>query len=147
MYDTVHFRINSVEAGNDCQASALYLTNAKETVNRDTGEIWTLGNVNNMRVVVSMSGISIKGSLAKYYFPDNTYTLNRHQVKDAIIKLSDDLHLDLMKANVSRIDVSTNFMMKYKTGTYYDVLELCRYFPDFDNTTPYGLFQKFWSKS
>jgi len=92
----------------------------------DTGETCTVGCIDNMKVVVSMAGVSIKGSLAKYFFPDNTYTLTRNNVKEAIIKMSDVLHLDMMKAMVKRIDVSTNFIMKHETGLYYDVLGNCK---------------------
>lgn len=128
MYDTVNFWLNRVEAGNDFENSTLYLTNAKETVNRDTGEIWSVGNLDNLKVTVSMAGVSIKGSLAKFFFPDNTYTLNRIQVKEAIGKLSDSLHLDLLKASITRMDVSANFMMQHDASHYFDVLGLCRHF-------------------
>jgi hypothetical protein len=128
MYDTLNFWLSRVEAGGGFENSAMYLTNAKETVDKDTGDIWTVGSLNNLRVTVSMAGVSIKGSLAKFYFPDNTYTLNRHQVKEAIGKLSDALHLDLLKAGVTRLDVSTNFIMKHEISCYFDVLGLCTRF-------------------
>lgn len=128
MYDTLNFWLNRVEAGTDFQASTLYLTDAKETKNKNTGEIWTIGNFDNLKVVVSMAGVSIKGSLAKFFFPDNSYTLNRHQTKEAITKLSDLLHLDLLNASITRIDVSTNFILEHEANNYYGVLGLCRYF-------------------
>ncbi|GAB6013377.1 phage/plasmid replication domain-containing protein [Viscerimonas tarda] len=128
MYDTVNFWLNRVEAGSDLEKSTQYLKNPKETVNKDTGEFWSVGNLDNLKVTVSMAGVSIKGSLAKFLFPDNTYTLNRNQVKEAIAKLSDSIHLDLLRACVTRIDVSTNFIMKHPANGYYDVLGLCRNF-------------------
>jgi hypothetical protein len=140
MYDTISFWLNRVEAGNDFEASTLYLTNVKETVNRDTGAIWTAGNMENLKVTVSSAGVSVKGSLAKFLLPDNTYTLTRHLAKEAIEKLSDGLHIDLKRANVTRIDVSTNFIMKHDTSAYYGVLGLCRHFNrirDTDNTLYY----------
>lgn len=128
MYDSANFWINRVEAGKGFEASTRFLTGAKETMSRETGEIWTVGNLDNLKVTVSMAGISIKGSLAKFLLPDNTYTLNRHQVKDAICKLSDSLHIDLMNASVTRLDVSANFIMKHDASHYFDVLGLCRHF-------------------
>lgn len=128
MYDTVNFWLNRVDAGKDFEKSTLYLTNSKETANRDTGEIWSTGSIDNMKVTVSMAGVSVKGSLAKFYLPDNTYTLNRNLVKDAISKLSDALHLDLMKANVTRLDLSTNFIMQNEVTRYFDVLGACTHF-------------------
>lgn len=128
MYDTVNFWLNRVDAGYNFQNSTLYLTNAKETINKDTGEFWSVGNLDNLRVTVSMAGVSIKGSLAKFLFPDNTYTLNRYQTKEAIEKLSDTLHLNLLEACITRVDLSANFIMKHSSSEYYGVLGLCRFF-------------------
>jgi hypothetical protein len=128
MYDTVNFWMGRVEAGSGFDASTLHLENARETVDRATGEAWTVGDADNLKVTVSMAGISVKGSLARFYLPDNTYTLNRHLVKDAIEKLSDTLHVDLTQANVTRMDVSTSFIMKHGASDYYGVLGLCRHF-------------------
>ncbi|MDL2297317.1 hypothetical protein LJC68_09730 [Bacteroidales bacterium OttesenSCG-928-B11] len=127
MYDTVNFWLDRVEVEN-ITTPALYLANSRETLNKETGELWTVGDMDNMRVTVSAAGVSIKGSLAKFYLPDNSYTLNRNQVKDAIIKLSDCLHIDLMKAKATRIDVSTNFIMQNEASRYYSVLGLCNHF-------------------
>jgi hypothetical protein len=127
MYDTFKSWINRAEASN-LTASTLCLTDAKETVNRDTGEVWTCGNLDNLKITVSMASVSIKGSLAKFLLPDNTFTLNRHQVKEAIEKLSDTLKIDISEAKITRIDVSTNFIMQYEAQRYYSVLGLCTHF-------------------
>lgn len=127
MYDTINSWINRAEAGN-FSPSTLLLSNQKETVNRDTGEVWTYGNLDNLKVSVSFAGISVKGSLAKFYLPDNTYTLNRNQVKEALEKLSDTLKIDFSEAKITRLDVSTNFIMKHDTKQYYSVLGLCNHF-------------------
>jgi hypothetical protein len=128
MYDTINFWLNRVEAGAGFEVSAMRLENARETVDMATGEAWTAGNINNLKVTVSRAGVSVKGSLAKFYMPDNTYTLTRHLAKEAIEKLSDTLHLDLEQASITRIDVSTNFIMKNGASEYYGVLGRCRHF-------------------
>lgn len=127
MYDTVNSWISRTEAGN-LTASNTCITDAKETINRDTGEVWTCGNLDNLKVTVSMAGVSVKGSLAKFYLPDNTYTLNRSQVKEAIEKLSDTLNIDFSKAKITRLDVSTNFIMQNQAQRYYEVLGLCTHY-------------------
>lgn len=127
MYDTVNFWLNRSEAGN-LTASTLCLANAKETCNRETGEVWTAGNLENLKVTVSMAGVSIKGSLAKFYLPDNSFTLNRQQVKQAINKLSDILNMDFAAAKITRLDISTNFLMQNEAQRYYNVLGLCTHF-------------------
>ena len=71
--------------------------------------------------------------------PDNTYTLNRQQTKEAIEKLSDNLSLPVIKGRVTRIDVSTNFVMKQPTKLYFDMLGDCRYY-NRQQATPHTLY-------
>lgn len=127
MYDTVYSWIDRAEVGN-MNTSVHCLTDAKETANKDTGEVWTTGSLDNMKVTVSNAGISIKGSLAKFFLPDNTYTLNRKQVKEAIEKLSDMLKINVSQAKITRIDISTNFIMQHEIQQYYNALGLCTHF-------------------
>ncbi len=128
MYDTVDFWLSMVEAGQNVVNPLFNLANVKETTNRETGEVWTSGNLDNLKVTSSGAGISVKGSLAKFYFPDNTYTLTRQYAKEAIEKLSDILHLNFNNANITRLDVSANFIMQKKATRYFDVLGLCSHF-------------------
>jgi hypothetical protein len=127
MYDSIHFWIDRTQ-GVNLDEVVNRLDAARETTDRNTGEVWTYGNLANLKATISMAGVSIKGSLAKYYFPNNAYTLNRYQVKEAIDKLSDDLGLPINSARITRIDVSTNFMMTHPTHRYFDVLGMCRYY-------------------
>lgn len=127
MYDTIHFWLDRSDVHN-VEAAANRLTQAKEIADKQTGEVWTVGNLNNLRATVSMRGVSIKGSLAKYHFPNNTFTLNRHQVKEAVEALSDELCLPMNQARITRIDISTNFIMTHPTPLYFDVLGGCRYY-------------------
>lgn len=127
MYDSINFWLDRSEAFNFDDV-ANKLDSARETTDRTTGETWAVGNLSNLRATVSMAGVSIKGSLAKFYFPNNTYTLNRHQVKEAVEMLSDNLSLPMQKARITRLDVSTNFIMKRPTPQYFEMLGDCRYY-------------------
>lgn len=127
MYDSINFWLDRVEASNIDEV-ANRLQDARDNINRTTGEVWTCGNLENLRATVSMAGISVKGSLARFYFPNNTYTLNRHQVKEAIEMLSDSLSLPMNRARITRIDVSTNFIMTRPTPQYFEMLGSCRYY-------------------
>lgn len=141
MYDTVNFWINRADTGKSISTIPCYLGDVIESTNCYTGEVWQSGRVENMKVSTSIAGVSIKGSLAKFFFPDNTYTLNRHQVREAIEKLSDRLHLPLMEAKATRIDVSANFIMSHEVGRYFDVLRDCPYYHRIqasDNTLYYN---------
>lgn len=127
MYDSINFWLDRIEVSNIDEV-ANRLQDARDNINRSTGEVWTCGNLDNLRATVSMAGVSIKGSLAKFYFPNNTYTLNRHQVKEAIEMLSDSLSLPMNKARITRIDVSTNFIMTQPAPQYFAMLGNCRYY-------------------
>ncbi len=128
MYDTINFWINRNDIKGDISAVPQRLNNAIEGTNCDTGETWTTGKIDDLKVSVSMAGVSIKGSIAKFLLPDNTYTLTRHQVREAIEKLSDSLYLPVNCAKVTRIDISTNFIMSNEATRYFDVLGLCTYY-------------------
>ncbi|WP_455640028.1 phage/plasmid replication domain-containing protein [Parabacteroides sp.] len=128
MYDTVNFWLNRGDIKGDISAIPQCLNNAIEGTNCDTGETWTTGKIGDLKVSVSMAGVSIKGSLAKFLLPDNTYTLTRHQVREAIEKLSDSLYLPVNCAKVTRIDISTNFIMSNEATRYFDLLGLCTYY-------------------
>lgn len=127
MYDTIKSWIDrSGDGGID--ASVCSLVDSKEIVDRSTGEVWVCGNVGNLKVAVSGMGMSVKGSLSKFYLTDNIYTLNRNQVKEAVEKLSDTLKVDFSTAKINRIDISANLIMHNQVAQYYDALGLCTYF-------------------
>ena len=100
----------------------------RDGIDKTTGERWSTGNISNFKVTVSELGVSVKGSLAAFLYPTNTLTVSRQEARHAIEKLSDTLHLDMTKARVSRVDVSTSFLMAYKPTAYYDVLGNLSYF-------------------
>lgn len=139
MYDTIHFWLARNDADADIEAVANKLEQSKDMANRDTGEVVSFGKLDNLKVAVSMSGVSIKGSLAKFYLPDNTYTLNRQQAKEAIEKLSDSLSLSVDRARITRIDISTNFVMRHPAKLYFDMLGDCRYY-NRQQATPHTLY-------
>jgi len=86
------------------------------------------GNFEGLKTSLSINGIGLLGSLAKYYLNDNIKTLTRQDTQRAIEMLSDDLNLPMNEAIVSRADVSQNFVMNYEPELYYPLLgESTRY--------------------
>ena len=79
----------------------------------------------------SQAGISLKGSLAKYFLPDNFHTLNRGDSQRAIEMMADDLHLSIDQAKVCRIDFAQNFLMRYDPKAYYSYLGECLHYKRF----------------
>lgn len=128
MFDSLKLYLKQERASNtDLLAQTpVYLENVTE--HKKTGRIHYSGNLKNLNIYVSERGVSIKGSLAKYYLDDNLQTLTRQDTEQAIDKLSDEFHIPLKKADVSRIDFAHNFIMKYKPVTYYSYLGDSQYF-------------------
>lgn len=88
----------------------------------------TAGYLKNLRIGCYDRGVSIQGSIAKYYLEDNFNTLTRSSTQKAIEKLSDQLKIDINDAEVKRLDVATNFLMNYEPEVYYPLLGESQYY-------------------
>lgn len=121
MYDTLILRLFRYSTDDWATATAA-VEDAKTTADVDTGEETTHGHHRNLRITMSGSSMYICGSLAKWYYPFEPITLNRHDAKDAITALSDTFHLDMGRANVQRVDGSKDFIMQHPTQRYYELL-------------------------
>ena len=70
MYDTINLWLGVEEVvGGDPLACLQYLNSIVEVARDD--RVFYSGKLRNYRVNVSNAGISLKGSLAKYYLDDN----------------------------------------------------------------------------
>jgi hypothetical protein len=128
MYDTVNLwlpmdRIASFDLSTTLQG----LTGITEHT-KDDGQIYVSGYLNNYKVSISGQGVSLKGSLAKYFLPDNFHTLTRSDSARAFEMMADELHLPIQKARVNRIDFSQNFIMDFEPQAYYNFLGECQYY-------------------
>ncbi|MDR3706385.1 MAG: hypothetical protein P4L28_10815 [Paludibacteraceae bacterium] len=127
MYDTVNSWIDRAIAGDNPLAIASYLSDVSETNSQKYGYSVT-GKANNYIVRASEAGISLKGSLSKFFLNDNIQTLTRSATVQAIEKLSDTLHIPVKEAKIYRIDISTVFNTKYPPANYYKYLGNKPYF-------------------
>lgn len=145
MYDTIKLYLNQDSARDiDLLAEVpVYLENI--TVHEKVNEVYYSGSLKNLRIYVSQRGVSIQGSLAKYFLSDNMQTLRRQDTEQAIKKLSDELHIPIKKANVSRIDFAHNFTMEYKPEAYYPYLGESQYYKRF--IQPEALYYKNGSRT
>lgn len=89
------------------------------------------GSLENLKLTISRSRLKVDGSICKWYLGNNLQTLGRGDTKQAIEKLSDILHLPMCQANVSRIDLAQNFIMKYEPAVYYNHLGSLQYYSRF----------------
>ena len=126
-YDTIHMFIDGY-ALNKADISILSQRLERGGYNKNTGEAWSVGNVENLKISVFGAGVSIKGSLSGFYYPNNTILVNRGEVKNAIGAVSDTLHISLNMAKVTRLDIAADFIMKNEPKSYFDILGTLVYF-------------------
>jgi len=127
MFDTVNFWLDRVElSGGSPFDTQRYLSELTERQN-ENGYSCT-GKEGDYQINIAENGISLKGSLAKYHLGNNIDTLTRHTAKQAIEQLSDNLHLDISKAKVTRLDISTVIQTKRPPADYYNYLGQKPYF-------------------
>lgn len=126
MYDTLHFWIDRTLLHGDHFEIAKYLSNIN--VSKSVKRQSIKGGLDNFKVSISEFGISMHGSLSKFYFGNNIQTLTLEQTIEAIQILSERLHVSLFEAKVSRIDFGKVFITKYAPTTYFKYLGNKRYF-------------------
>ena len=81
--------------------------------------------IKNIRVSISRSGVSISGSLCKYYNGNNYVSMTRKQVWLCIQSLQVVLGLYLQNAIVRRIDFGCCLIMNAKPENYFTGLGTC----------------------
>jgi hypothetical protein len=62
------------------------------------------------------------GSLSTYYFDNNFETLTVKQTKEVIESISDNLHLDINQADITRIDFASNIITIEPPQNYFTCL-------------------------
>ncbi len=128
MYDSVNLWLPIDKAGSYDFKKTLQSLSVITEHTKDDGQVYVSGYLNNYKVNISGQGVSLKGSLAKYFLPDNFHTLTRSDSARAIEMMADELYLPIVKANVSRIDFAQNFMMDFEPDAYYPFLGECQYY-------------------
>lgn len=117
-YDTVNMWLPIDQAGKfDYLKCAQNLSQVIEHY-KETGDIYSTGYLKNYKVAFSEQGISLKGSISKYFLPDNFHCLTRSDIAPALEKMSDELHLPIEKATIRRFDFADNIMLKYSPEAY-----------------------------
>lgn len=126
MYDTVNLWLPIDRAGETDLLTQipLHLSGITQHSKQD-GQVYISGQLGNYRVNISEQGISLKGSIAKYFLNDNYQTLTRSDTQRAFEMMADEIHLPVDRAKVTRVDLAQNFTMKYAPETYYNYLGDC----------------------
>ena len=75
-----------------------------------------------MVVHYNTNSLSISGSLAKFHYGNNLYTLSRRETGNTIAQISEFIGIDISNAKVQRVDFSTNFVTNHRPKYYYRFL-------------------------
>lgn len=122
MYDTLHMFYSFFDNPVPEKKQVLSKLNKTRFTKYSNSTTSHQGKLENLKVNYNEYSISIKGSLAKYYYGNNFNTLTKQETKDAIEMLSDDLGINISNSSISRLDFSTNLNTTYKPTIYYPFL-------------------------
>lgn len=135
MYDNIRFWIDRCEVGEAVfQSIPNRLTHAKDNVDRETGEAKTIGSLANLSVMIVESGMSVQGSLSRFYHWEqdngkrgNLFPLDRHDTQKAIELLSEKLGgVPMQKAKVRSLEFGDWMPVKFPVAEY---LKRCGEYP------------------
>lgn len=143
MFDTINFTLKRESAHNtDFMAEIpCYLKDVVEHTANGGANVVMTGKLGKLCVSVNDYHVKVgNGSLCKYYMGDNYQTMKRSDIKHAIEKLSDELHVPMSDANVTRLDYGTGFIMKYPVGVYLNHLGALSHFQRLEQ--PCSLYYK-----
>lgn len=133
MYDTVNFRLDREGAGQTdflCETSNHIKITGEHLFN---GEPVLTGTLDNLKVTINQNSVKVGGgSLCKFVLGDNIQTAGRKETEQAIQKISDTLHLPFDRAEVTRMDLAQNFIMRNQLTVYFSHLGNAQYYTRFE---------------
>lgn len=117
MYDNISIFLETRE-----EVSQKYLGNWQEKTKLHSFEPYFVGDLKNLLVCQFKNGISVRGSLSKYYYGDNLRTLTLDHTECAIDKLCLQLDVSFYDAIVYKMEFGTNFILNHPVGNYLILL-------------------------
>jgi hypothetical protein len=122
MIDSIRLLIESdFTIRDDFERIEKLLESKKITTNED-GRRTMSGRIRNLKVYMYSSGLIIDGSLTKFYYGTNQFSLNRKTINNAISELEGLIGFDLYQAKVLRVDIGENLILKNPVKDYFDLL-------------------------
>lgn len=119
MYDNIRMQIIRTRGATEFKHLDALLDECNEITNKKTKEVRSVGRLGNLRLSEKPWGLSIVGSLNKWYHNGNNIEpFTRIDMVNAVNKLSDLLSLDISEANVSAIEFGFNFLTRFAPETY-----------------------------
>lgn len=131
MLDTVMFRLTmaEVEGVDFLNETPYYLDPYRLTFSqRSDGGRNVKGYLDGLMVTITPTIVSINGgSLCKWMLGDNYQSLGRRDIKRAVERLSDTLHLPMERATITRLDIGASIPVKEPVCNYFNHLGLLDY--------------------
>lgn len=119
MLDTCNL---SMPFTDSCKVNMSKLIERKHTYDSDGILVSTTGKLKNLNIRVYNNGITVCGSLAKYYYNRNDKLLDRENLKKAIAELSEILGLNFLRAKVKRLDFAGDIEILNAVKSYFPFL-------------------------
>lgn len=93
------------------------------------GRVYLTGNFGgNYKAVLHETGLSLKGSIAKFYLPNNFDGVTCNNILNAIEMVSDGIHLPMNRAIITRLDLAHTFETEHPPEAYYIYLGESKYY-------------------
>ncbi|MFR9556113.1 MAG: hypothetical protein SNH99_01855 [Rikenellaceae bacterium] len=122
MYDKLKLWVDRDVIGDSMPQISSYLDGCKTVYDNTTGETRVYGSLDGLKVTTNIGGVSIIGSLAKFYHNNNILPLDCASTELAMEMLSDRLHIDVNSAKISSLEFGTHFSMIEPVPRYIDLL-------------------------
>lgn len=130
MLDTVNFKLTHAEVeGVDFLNEITPCLNPDGVAFHDyNGQQVVTGKTGNLSVSISPYQVRVKdGSLCKWMLGDNYQVMGRADIKRAVERLSDTLHLPMDRAIITRLDVGLSIPVREPTANYFNHLGVLNY--------------------
>jgi hypothetical protein len=121
MYDTIklYMPFSSIAESSNVSERMYENMNISKTTEFSDGSVTREGYLKNCRIKIADKGLTITGSLSKYYTGSNFNELNIDTTVQAIKMMSDELKMPLRDSLVRRFDIACNMIMDHKPEAYY----------------------------
>ena len=140
-YDSISLWLPSENAGVKLLSAQIVckLSGVTQSIQENGIESYSGSLGSNLRVRILEHGLSLNGSISKYFLSNNIECLSRAATEQAIEKLSDELGLPMKDAKLKKLDYAVNLVMKQKPQAYLPLLGESRYYKRtiFDSTLYY----------
>lgn len=120
MIDTVHTELSlTVISSKQLNNLRSIITGTETKYNHETASELLIGHYKNFQVTITDKRVTVNGSLSKYYFGNNVQTLSFSEVNIALLQLSKELGIPLLRGEIRRIDMALSIPLDHNIVKYY----------------------------